>query len=155
MSKSEGKIEKATPDDLEYVIKNLRADDIQEIEASHGRAAYHILRESVHSEDSLVGKVDGTPICAFGVEPRSLLAGGGVPWMVSTDDILKNKVAFLKHSRLWVDSMLEKYGYLENYVDDRNTVSKRWLKWLGFEFDKPKPYGVKQELFRRFYRGEL
>lgn len=154
MSKLEAEIRTPTDAEIEHVIANLRDQDRDEIEASHGKHAYRLLRDAIDSEDTRVGVANGEIVCLFGVEPQSVIGRGGTPWMVSTDAILKHKVVFLKHSRLWIEAMRQKYGHLTNFVDDRNTVSKRWLKWLGFEFDEPKPYGVQQLPFRRFSLGD-
>jgi hypothetical protein len=47
--------------------------------------------------------------------------------------------------------MLDLYPHLENYVDVRNELSIKWLRWLGFQFDpQPIPYGVWEMPFFRF-----
>ncbi len=47
--------------------------------------------------------------------------------------------------------MLDLFPHLQNYVDARNEISIRWLKWLGFRFDpKPVPYGIWGLPFLRF-----
>lgn len=154
MSKSVGKIRKATEEDVEYVIENMRDQDRNEILASHGKFAFTELRNAAHDDDSWVGEVDGNIICLFGVAPLSIIAGGGMPWMVSTKGLTKYAKTFLPRSKEWIDGKLEEYGHLSNYVDERNTVAKRWLKWLGFELEDPKPYGVNKLPFHRFQMGE-
>lgn len=154
MSKLEAEIRPPSVDEIEYIIENLRDQDRKEIAASHGKHAYRMLRDTVSDPETRVGIANGDPICLFGVTPKSVIGGGGTPWMVSTEDIKRHKVVFLRHSSAWVRSMRQKYGHLSNYVDDRNTVSKRWLRWLGFEFEEPAPYGVSQLPFRRFHLGE-
>ena len=155
MSKSVVEVTRPTMGDVEYVIKNLRGDDLREILASHGPAAFTSIRNTVLDDDTLVGKVDGRPVCLFGVTPRTLIGNGGVIWLVGTDDLVFHKIAFLKRNKPWVELMLRKYGTLENYVDVRNRVAIRWLGWLGFEFDEPEPYGVMRKPFMRFHRGEF
>jgi hypothetical protein len=46
--------------------------------------------------------------------------------------------------------MLEQHSFLENWVDARNVTSIKWLKWCGFDFDDPAPFGVEQLMFHRF-----
>ncbi|WP_455153310.1 hypothetical protein [Bradyrhizobium cenepequi] len=43
----------------------------------------------------------------------------------------------MRHSVSWRDQLLERYPILRNFVDDRNTVSIRWLRWLGFKLHDP------------------
>lgn len=64
------------------------------------------------------------------------------------------RLYFAKHSRAYVEEMNRAYNYLENYVDVRNIVSIRWLKWCGFQMEEPEIHGVAQIPFIRFHRGE-
>lgn len=102
-------------------------------------------------EDTRIGKVNGSPVAVIGVSPNSIITGGGTIWMLGTDGLKDAKLAVLRHSRAWTQSMLQKYGELSNYVDARNEVSIRWLKWLGFTVDEAKPYGKSQLPFHRFH----
>jgi hypothetical protein len=44
-------------------------------------------------------------------------------------------------SKIYVEKMLTSFDVLVNYVADRNETSKRWLTWLGFTLEEPKPCG--------------
>ena len=48
------------------------------------------------------GRVDGAPVCAFGVEAASLVANEGRPWLLATDGILPHRTAFLRRNRAYV-----------------------------------------------------
>ena len=53
----------------------------------------------------------------------------------------------------WVEKINNDYPLLLNYVHADNTVSKRWLKSLGFQFiDLIKEHGVGREPFYQFVR---
>lgn len=86
----------------------------------------------------------------FGVAPASLVGGLGVPWMIGTDAIERYQFTFLRHCRPCVDQMRLLYDTLVNWVDDRNVVAQRWLRWLGFHVEQPEPYGPDGIPFRRF-----
>lgn len=154
MSKSGAKIEHATKADLDFVLAHMRQADVDEVYATVGTGPVHALAGVEKQEDCYIGKWDEEPVAVMGVVPRSLITGGGTIWMLGTDGINRHKIAFLKHGRRWVESMLQKYGELSNYVDARNTVSINWLKWLGFKIEDPQPYGVKQLPFHPFHMGE-
>lgn len=70
----------------------------------------------------------------FGVVPVSAITGDGLVWLIGTDDIEAHTRAFLMASRAEVALLLEAYSRLFNLIDADNTVSIRWLKWLGFSF---------------------
>jgi hypothetical protein len=47
----------------------------------------------------------------------------------------------------------KKYDLMFNYIFKSNFEAKKWLKKLGFKFDKPKPVGLKvKDGFEFFYK---
>lgn len=105
-----------------------------------------------HGTHTWTAAVDGVPVCMFGVVPVSLLGGVGAPWMVGTNELLKNQVPLIRNSRPYVKKMLTVYSTLFNVVDSRNTLAIRWLRWCGFKVDaEEKPMGPDGVLFRPFY----
>lgn len=103
-----------------------------------------------HSTSAWTGFIGDDPVCMFGVVPASLLGGIGVPWMLGTDAIVRYQFTFLRGSRPCVDRMRSLYDSLANYVDDRNVVAQRWLRWLGFHLEHAEPHGPDGMPFRRF-----
>lgn len=93
----------------------------------------------------------GSPVCCFGVGAYSNLSHKGCPWMLATEALLHFQVQVIKGSKLYVKKMLEPFDILENYVDNRNVVAVRWLKWCGFTMEDPVALGPDGVLFRRFY----
>jgi len=85
-----------------------------------------------------------------GVIPTSLLTGGGVIWLLGTDDVKRNARGFLEVSPGCLAQIMTRYHHLHNYVDQRNTASIRWLKWMGFEFQPAQPFGPYGLPFHRF-----
>ncbi len=81
--------------------------------------------------------MNGVPEIMFGVGDLNILAGVGAPWLLGTDAVEKHGPAFLRRSRNFRDQLLTRYSVLRNFVDDRNTVSIRWLRWLGFTLLDP------------------
>lgn len=91
---------------------------------------------------------DNRPIAMFGVGDVNILAGVGSPWMLGTPEIERHVMTFLRQCPYWVGQLLQGYTVLRNCVDDRNKLSIRWLKWLGFEVGKPVVF--KGHMFRMF-----
>lgn len=145
----------ATLDHVLAMAPQLRQADIDELTAAGNddpvKALVQSFRMSTMSWAGLVIE-DGVEhvACIFGVAPLNLLGGKGVPWLLGTDLIERHGMAFLRRNRKFIPIMMTLYNHLENHVDARNTVAIAWLKWLGFAFDDPVPYGPRQVPFLRF-----
>ncbi len=74
--------------------------------------------------------------------------------MLGTDDVPHHSMKFLRESKRIVGEMRERFKYLYNYVDARNTVSVHWLHWLGFDIYEAVPYGAEQLPFHLFTMGD-
>jgi hypothetical protein len=81
-----------------------------------------------------------------------LLLGHAAPWQLGTNSLARFKRSHGKIARLYVEEASALYPSLENWVDDRNTASKRLLEWLGFTLEEPTPFGVEGLPFRKFWR---
>lgn len=86
------------------------------------------------------GTVDGRPACMFGVAPWPA-AGTAAPWLLGTAEVEANATAFLRRNRPYVAQMSATYPLLRNWVDARNRLSIRWLRWLGFTILPAEPHG--------------
>jgi len=87
----------------------------------------------------------------FGVTPLDILAGTGSPWLLAATQLGSHYVAFIRLSKVYLEKQLDVFPHLVNFIDARNTLPVRWLKWLGFRFDpKPVPYGPYGMPFYRF-----
>ncbi len=107
-----------------------------------------------HAAEAWTGRANGEIGCIFGLtEPSIIYLGQGTPWMFSTHLLERYPMAFLRASKEVVAAMLEDYPYLENFVDARNVVSIRWLRWLGFTIEEAQPYGLLNRPFHRFHMG--
>lgn len=143
--------------EIEWVAERMRQADIDEVKAASGRDPLHALRFCVaNSTWCVTAKVDWEPVAIFGVATVSEIGGVGSPWMLGTDVIERHQVRALRHNLEWIDRLRSGYHVLRNAVDDRNEMSKRWLKWLGFELGEPINLGYENRPFRIFeMRGAL
>lgn len=150
----------ATPDDGSDLAPRLRHADLEELKRSQGRwlNVEQVLRTSVRVSDLCwAGEDDGQVIMLFGVVGRSLLGTHGpvgVPWMLGSDEVLKHSKAMVKQAREFTVRMHERYPYLVNYVDRGNTVSKRWLRRMGFVLYPAVPFGMEGKPFHMFDKLE-
>jgi len=139
---------------LLYVAINMREVDVQEVNKSSGLKPYHALCESVRrSKYSTVVLIDDEPVAVFGIVELSLLGSLGVPWMLATPSISKDIKLFMMETKKALSVIFGMYEQLYNYVDIENRNAIRWLKWIGFDIQDPKPYGIKGHLFCKFTKG--
>ena len=73
----------------------------------------------------------GSVVAMYGVSPISDISGR--VWMLGSKGLLKISREFLKGSKGEVESMHKLYPHLMNYIDSRNEVHVRWIRWLGFK----------------------
>lgn len=121
-----------------HIAKRMRQADRDEVWAaarkSPAEALIYSLRKSTIAWTAIV---DGRPEVMWGAGDINVLTGVGAPWLLGTDAIEKHTVAFLRRSVDFREQLLSRYSILRNFVDDRNVVAIRWLKWLGFELLDP------------------
>lgn len=132
---------------------NMRDADLDEIYALSDEPVLTVLNRSRRASlKCWTVLVDDEPSIIFGVAPISLLSGKGAPWMLATPRIEEIASRFVRHSRRYVDEMQRGYKTLENVVDERNELSKKWLRWLGFEIGEACAVGRHGEMFHPFRR---
>lgn len=140
------------PADIAFVADNLRDSDRAEIQASYAAEPLEALTRSVQASTLKWTIRDGDLVIGiFGVGAVSMMSDHGSPWLLATPDIENIRMTFLRQSRICIGRMLDQHSFLENWVDVRNTTSVKWLKWCGFKFDEPQPFGVEGRDFHRFY----
>ena len=138
----------------EFIAGHPREADVLEL-AAVGSTPMQAMTGGMRSSfEPLTGIVDGVPVCMFGVTTYSVLGGIGVPWLVGSAEMDRLTVhkALLRESRKAIVRMRQTFpSLLFNAVDDRNDAAKRWLSWLGFTLEDPRPLGRNGEPFRVFY----
>lgn len=136
------KVRAASIEDIEHLSNNMRAADVNEVWSSHRHTPEMALTHSfLSSAVSWTIVYENEPVAMFGVSVTSLLSKTGVPWILGTDKIKDVYVEFLRHSHYYVGQMLKHRTALYNFVDARNIVSIRWLKWCGFKMLDPIVFG--------------
>ena len=144
-------IVKAEACHVRRVARMMRKADRDEVFAASGRTPIQSLTFSLRkSSEAWTALIDGKPEVIFGLADLNVLAGIGAPWLLGTDAVTRHRRAFLRGSVEWRGQLLARYAILRNLVDDRNAVSKRWLKWLGFQLSSPVPIGHDGAAFRLF-----
>lgn len=147
------KFEPTTQQHIEHVAENMRKQDVIEIKASHNHDPLTGLTRSVSvSNYSVTILIDDEPVAIFGLTIQNIIAGIGIPWMLGTDQVTLRKKTLLPYSREVIDQMLKITPRMYNYVHSKNTLSIRWLTWLGFRVDKSSDHRMhnQNEIFYKF-----
>ena len=141
-------IRKTIPKDIDYLAPRLRYEDKREILDSVGLNPYQALSECFNCSEISLTIVDtkNIPVGIFGVSED------GAIWLLATPDIKRIRFSFLRESRKVVNLLNHKYKVLWNFVDCRNELHLRWLKWCGFTFLRKLNYGVNQKPFYEFIK---
>ncbi len=153
MEKSDGtEVLKANIHLITPMLGDIRKEDSDEAFAMTGKLAEDCLIEGVDKSDiSYVGLYHGDPVVCFGVRRNTSLSNKGIVWLLSTNKLNSIKNIFIRNSRPYVVKLMNGFDMLENWVDVRNTVAIRWLRWCGFKFDEtPKPVGCFGDPFYHF-----
>ena len=139
-------------EDCYWIAENIRDADRNEITAYSGQQPIEALVAGYNCSDvPFTVVVGGEPAAIFGASPVE--PGVGAIWLLGTDRILRNTTRFLRESHFWLDQCARPYDMLFNYVDARNTVHIKWIKWLGFTLiNLHEDFGVEQRPFYEFER---
>lgn len=136
---------------IRFIAENMRDADAKEVLSTRGYTPLGALKASINlSGYHKVVHFDDVPTAVFGVTFRTVLKHSGSPWLLGTDNLFNYKRELLYYSPIVIEEMMRVCERLENYVHVDNNQSIRWLKWLGFSFDDPAPYGVAGDNFQRF-----
>lgn len=141
-----------TPADITWLAEHMRDQDVAEMHAGGHHNLHQIVRAGVErSVWSRAALIDGEVAAIFGVAPLlTMLDPRGVPWMLGTDLVPRNRRTLARHSAPYIHQMLRTFPHLLNLVHAKNTVAVRWLTRVGFTLRDPQPHGPVGEMFHLF-----
>lgn len=130
--------------DLSHLAANIRPEDEAEVMAAVGMTIPAALSMGfAYSPWVGVSPFTSNPVTIFGVVPSSDHPGAGLVWMLATTELKDVQMTFLRRNREFMPVLHKDYPLLYNYVDARNKLHIKWLKWLDFKFIRLVPeYGV-------------
>lgn len=126
------KVEDATESDIFNFIHNIRDMDKEEIYLATNQNIVDAMRDwrdyntqAVWCDNDLIG---------VGGIKESDDDNSARVWLLLTNKVLDHKIEFLRWSKEYHDSLLEKYAYVFNTVYTGNILHIKYLKWLGAHF---------------------
>ena len=139
-------------EDIKYLAPRLRQSDKEEILASVGLTPYEALMIG-YLENVIVFTIvnfENKPVAIFGIKDVGNNIGG--IWLLATDKLKDIQYSFLRENKKVIDFLNTKYKILWNFVDCRNSLHIKWLKWCGFKFINKQKYGVLNKPFYEVIR---
>lgn len=138
----------------DHIGANMRQSDIDEVRASSALSPTEAIHTSLALSSVAFCVVSDThgPCAIFGAAPGGL-PGLGIVWMLGTDGLRHEGYSIAKQTRSYFDQLNAEYPILWNYIDGRNSLSMRWLRWGGFELLAEHPnHGPEGRTFHTFAR---
>ena len=142
----------ANENDCLWLADNLREDDYNEINAVTGLPPLLCLLHGLKNSQvpMVICNEQDEIVAMLGVVPNGLI---GSIWMVGTDNLKNIKLSFLRNCKEVFKIFKNNFQVIHNYVDARNNLHIRWLKWMGFSFiKKHQEYGVQRKPFYEFVK---
>lgn len=145
-------VRSSTIEDVKYLSTRLKTADVKEIWDSHNHTPEQALRISLEkSYMCLTIDDNGKPVGMFGTTSETMLSENAVVWLLTSNDINKIKIRFLRHCKYFISLMLENFNVLYNMVSEDNAESIGWLRHLGAKMGVPVKFGVEQKMFIPFW----
>lgn len=123
--------------DIDILAPIMRKQDVKEVFYSDGVTPKDaLLMSKKNSKEcfTVVEENDEDVILMFGVVEDD--NGDALPWLLGSDRTAKIPKFVLENSSEKITEWKGKYNRLYNFVHAENTVSLKFLKWLGFSLDK-------------------
>ena len=131
MKRHEIRILPATTELLQSFIPQIRQLDLEEVEITSGESwEEHSKELFTYQAEAEVIMYKGKILGVLGVrklEPPNV----GLAWLLMTNHVEDNQIAFLRWSRKHLKKILSNYDFLTNLVYLKNTLHVNWLNWLG------------------------
>lgn len=133
------KVRNSTFEDVLYLKDHLRKSDVEELKLLNATPFQSLSNSYYFSEQCYTATLNDKPCAMFGAGRIHFNTEKHIAsvWLMSTDDIELYKLDFLKKTNFYIDKFKQDYDMLINVVDIKNHKYKKWLKRLGFKFDKP------------------
>lgn len=137
------------PAHLDYLRDNLRVGDRHEITCLGITPAEALRASYAGSIFSRTGILDGRVAAVWGCG-GSPLGGVGEPWLLTTPEVERIPVRFVKIAQAESREMLRLFPVLANYVAAEYRQACRMLECIGYRLGEPVAIGPKLALFHEF-----
>jgi hypothetical protein len=129
----------------------MRESDIEEIWASHHHVPIYSLTTSLEESLFCISIMkDNHTLGMFGIQPDGILGEFASIWLLGANELTAEFKKKIRLSRNFIKFFLQHYPLLHNFVDARNKISIKWLRFCGAEIEEAAPFGIEQKPFHYF-----
>jgi hypothetical protein len=123
---------KATYEDALEVARNIREEDLKEVEGlGHTRAALPF-SVAISTVSITFCDEDGTVAGVAGISPTEVPRQGTI-WMLCTPTLQRKPITFVREARRWLAEQDKDWDLLWNVTSINNHFHHKLLKMLGFK----------------------
>lgn len=123
-------IRQAREEDIDQVMPHLSPDELSRFHLA-GLSPRDAIKRTLGGQ-TYSGLVSDKVACMFGIRFSENIGEFPTLWLIKTPALRGNQVKFLRENKRFIRWALNKFGPLESCVATTNSVSLRWLEWLGF-----------------------
>ena len=135
---------------IKELAETMQIEDKQSVWAlAHFSPEQGLKHSLTNSIESYTWLADNKVGAIYGITSGTLLDSYVCPWFLGSDLVKKYPRIFLTGCKEWVEDTVNKYDWLQNYVDARHKRSIKWLKWMGFKIHPEQPLGLDGLLFHK------
>lgn len=146
-------IKVATEEDAILLSTNLRKEDEEEIKAYANIKPKEALILGVQQSKIPLAVYDKEGKIVFLCGVRNINNRLGQVWLLASPKLETISISFLRNCRQVADLYTKDHTLLFNYVDERNELHIKWLKWCGFTFiNRIEEFGFEKRPFLEFVR---
>lgn len=124
---------------MNVVVKRVRDFDVRDLvyrSPNPGETAVAATKVCMQQSTAIwLGLADGTTAAAFGVVPPSIFSDEAYIWLLHTYICEEHPYRFIRWSRKVIGEAQALYPRLWGLCDVSNLRSRRWLEWLGANFE--------------------
>ena len=138
---------------LNFILDNLRKEDLEEVIAVYGNDWKDKVIHSTINTTFLTLTKNNIPIAVGGFVPHPENNKIACVWLLCSKFALNNKFLLLKELKTQLNLISSEFDILYNFIYKSNFKSISWIKKLGFKFDNPHPDGISMSAdFNFFYK---
>ena len=132
--------------DVSLLAADMRDGDVEEVRKLGVRPRTAIMQGYLHGE-CYTGLYGTEVLCMYGVVPQK---HAGCIWMLSSNKLYDHLMGVNRITRKELKRFKGMYTCLYNIVDAENSITIRWLEWMGFTMGKSINHGPEGPLFKEF-----
>lgn len=124
-------------EDVERLVASMQEDDIKAV-MSYKLNPVSLIGSMIQIMDCITVLYGDEIAAMIFVQPINLLMGEAKVGVLSTSLALEHPLIFGRYCKICIDKIAESYPNMYGEFDPSRAVTRRWLRWLGFQVEDTK-----------------